>query len=438
MPRSKYQIFVSSTYEDLKEERDLVFKAIIETANIPVGMELFSAGDEQQWETIKRQIDDCDYYVVIVAHRYGSQVGGVSYTEKEYDYAVSKGVPVLGFVINEDAPWPKAKMDEEREAQLALARFKTKVKQKMVKFWKSADDLRAKVAISLSMAFDTYPRPGWVRASDDSGPDFNLRYRLSDILSAIVASTSEARTDENKVLDKVPQALIEDLMEALDDMSGAIRSSTDEVSPRPFRFPTPDGALACGRISTERLAQQIGTPLYVYSADHIDERLRLFKEAFNGREHLICYSVKANPSQAILKIMAKRGAGFSIASGGELQRVLKAAPEAAGRVIFCGVGKTASEMDLALEAGILQFNVEGEGELELLGERARRLKRTARFALRVNPDVSAKSHPYVSTGLRDHKFGVDIRQAQRIYKSIAGNKWLEATGARLPSDFEMI
>jgi hypothetical protein len=95
--KPKYQIFVSSTYEDLKEERDTAIKAILETGNIPVGMEMFSAGDEQQWELIKRQIEDCDYYVVIVAHRYGSMDGSISYTEKEYDFAVEKKIPILGF-----------------------------------------------------------------------------------------------------------------------------------------------------------------------------------------------------------------------------------------------------------------------------------------------------------------------------------------------------
>jgi hypothetical protein len=99
--KPKYQIFVSSTYEDLKEERDTAIKAILETGNIPVGMEMFSAGDEQQWELIKRQIEDCDYYVVIVAHRYGSMDGNISYTEKEYDFAVEKKIPILGFVIDD-------------------------------------------------------------------------------------------------------------------------------------------------------------------------------------------------------------------------------------------------------------------------------------------------------------------------------------------------
>ena len=176
------------------------------------------------------------------------------------------------------------------------------------------------------------------------------------------------------------------------------------------------------------LARRFGTPLYVYSADQIVERLGLFQKAFAGRDHLVCYAVKANSALAVLKLLAKHGAGFDIVSGGELERVMAAAPEAVGRVVFSGVGKTAAEIDLALKAGILKFNVESEAELELLAARARKLKRRARFALRVNPDVFAETHPYISTGLREHKFGIDIRQAAGIYKSAAGNRWLEAHG----------
>jgi diaminopimelate decarboxylase len=186
--------------------------------------------------------------------------------------------------------------------------------------------------------------------------------------------------------------------------------------------------LHCGKVSLEKLARRYGTPLYVYSADQIVERLGLFQEALKGREHLVCYAVKANSALAILKLLAERGAGFDIVSGGELERVRVAAPEALGRVVFSGVGKTAAEIDLALEAGILQFNVESEAELGMLAARARKLKVKARFALRVNPDVFAETHPYISTGLREHKFGIDIRQAKRIYLSVAGNRWLEAYG----------
>ena len=204
------------------------------------------------------------------------------------------------------------------------------------------------------------------------------------------------------------------------------RFSSSPSTPRPFHYPQPESALHCGTLSLETLAKRHGTPLYVYSADQIVERLGLFQQALADRDHMVCYAVKANSALAILKLLADYGAGFDIVSGGELQRVLAAAPEAAGRVVFSGVGKTAAEIDLALNAEIFQFNVESESELQLLAERARKLKKKARFALRVNPDVFAETHPYISTGLSEHKFGVGIAQALAIYKSVAGNRWLEA------------
>lgn len=181
-------------------------------------------------------------------------------------------------------------------------------------------------------------------------------------------------------------------------------------------------------VSLETLARRYGTPLYVYSADQMLERLGLFQQALAGRDHLVCYAVKANSALAILKLLAAHGAGFDIVSGGELERVLAAAPEAAGKVVFSGVGKTAAEIDLALAADILEFNVESEAELDLLAARAGRMKRKARFALRVNPDVFADTHPYISTGLREHKFGIDIRRAAAIYQRAAKRRWLEPHG----------
>jgi diaminopimelate decarboxylase len=195
---------------------------------------------------------------------------------------------------------------------------------------------------------------------------------------------------------------------------------------RPFHIPERGSALHCGKVSIETLVRRHGTPLYVYSADQIVERLGLFQQAFKGRDHLVCYAVKANSALAILKLLADHGAGFDIVSGGELARVVEAAPEAVGRVVFSGAGKTVAEIDQALTLGILEFNVESAAELELLAARAKKLQRKARFALRVNPDVFAETHPYISTGLREHKFGVDIRKALAIYKSVANNRWLEA------------
>ena len=202
----------------------------------------------------------------------------------------------------------------------------------------------------------------------------------------------------------------------------------EQKSSRPFYRPQPGGELNCGGVSLESLAERFGTPLYVYSGDQIAERLAMFQQAFAGREPLVCYAVKANSSLAILKLLAKRGAGFDIVSGGELERVLAAAPEAAGRVVFSGVGKTATEIDAGLKARILAFNVESEAELKLLAARAGKLKIRARFALRVNPDVFADTHPYISTGLREHKFGIDIRSARTIYKGATKDGWLEAYG----------
>ncbi len=201
-------------------------------------------------------------------------------------------------------------------------------------------------------------------------------------------------------------------------------NSSSPSSSRPFEQHPAKGGLCCGPVALAPLARRYGTPLYVYSADQIVERLQLFQHSFAARDHLVCYAVKANSALAILKLLARHGAGFDIVSGGELERVRAAAPEALSRVVFSGVGKTAPEIDLALRANILEFNVESEAELELLAARAEKLRRKASFALRVNPDVFAETHPYISTGLREHKFGIDIRRARTIYRKAAGNQWL--------------
>src|ERR1700728_267422 len=141
---------------------------------------------------------------------------------------------------------------------------------------------------------------------------------------------------------------------------------------------------------------------------------------------MLCYAVKANSALAILGLLARQGSGFDVVSGGELERVMAVDRGAAERVVFSGIGKTAPEMDLALKAKILQFNVESQEELELLSERAARLRKRARFALRVNPDVFAETHPYISTGMQEHKFGIDIRRARAVYRK--AGKYLEACG----------
>ncbi len=191
---------------------------------------------------------------------------------------------------------------------------------------------------------------------------------------------------------------------------------------RPFRYV--DRNLYCDQTPLATLAQTYGTPLYVYSASHLLSRLALFQNAFADAPHTICFAVKANSSLAILKLLAAHGTGFDIVSGGELARIEHAAPEAMSKVVFAGVGKQIPELDAALKAGILLFNVESESELALLAQRAELLGIPAPFSLRVNPDVFAETHPYISTGLSAHKFGIDINQARRIYRSAANSKWL--------------
>ncbi len=197
---------------------------------------------------------------------------------------------------------------------------------------------------------------------------------------------------------------------------------------RPFIHPGKNAPLSCGSIPLDTLAKKYGTPLYVYSADHLLYRLRLFTEAFSEQPHLICYAVKANPALAILKLLDRHGAGFDIVSGGELERILTVNKAASSRVVFSGVGKTAPEIDLALRSEIMLFNIESEGELELLAERTSKLKKRACIALRVNPDVFAETHPYISTGLREHKFGIDFRRARAVYRDAASYKWIEPAG----------
>ncbi len=203
-------------------------------------------------------------------------------------------------------------------------------------------------------------------------------------------------------------------------------SSTRSSNPRPFRYRK--GILCCEDVSLAVLAREHGTPLYVYSETHLLERLRLFQRAFASVPHTICFAVKSNSSLALLKILARHGAGFDIVSGGELARVERAAKRAVGRTVFSGVGKTVAELDAALLADILIFNVESEAELLTLEARAKKLGRPARFSLRVNPDVFAETHPYISTGLSAHKFGIDIRQARRMYRSAAASRHLVPTG----------
>jgi diaminopimelate decarboxylase len=186
--------------------------------------------------------------------------------------------------------------------------------------------------------------------------------------------------------------------------------------------------LHCEDAALPKLAERYGTPLYVYSATTIRDRYDAFDAAFRHLRHTICYSVKANSNLSILRMLAKRGCGFDVVSGGELERVLTADRKAAKEIVFSGVGKTREELNAALKAGIMLFNVESESELWALAECAGRLRKTAPVALRVNPDVAADTHPYISTGLRKHKFGVPIRDARTLYAKASGARYLEVCG----------
>ena len=205
-------------------------------------------------------------------------------------------------------------------------------------------------------------------------------------------------------------------------------SNAGSLRPPGFSYRGTERQVNCEKVSLVALANRFGTPLYVYSQAAIRERFRVLNSAFRDFPHTICYSVKANSNLSLLRELARLGAGFDVVSGGELERVLRAAKRSASKAVFSGVGKTADEMDAALRAGILLFNVESDGELELLAQRAAHLKKTARIALRVNPDVPTETHPYISTGLREHKFGVPLQQALPLYRKAAAIKNFDVCG----------
>lgn len=189
-----------------------------------------------------------------------------------------------------------------------------------------------------------------------------------------------------------------------------------------------ENVLHCEELSLPRLAEKYGTPLYVYSAATIRERYETFENPFQEIPHTICYSVKANSNLSILRLLSRKGCGFDVVSGGELERVLTADRRAARRIVFSGVGKTREELTAALKAGILLFNVESEAELWTLAECAGKLRITAPVAFRVNPDVAAETHPYISTGLHKHKFGVPISQARQLYAKASSVRYLRVRG----------
>lgn len=175
-----------------------------------------------------------------------------------------------------------------------------------------------------------------------------------------------------------------------------------------------DGTYACDGVALNAIAEEVRTPCYVYSAADILNRYRAYDDAFGDLPHRVCYAVKANSNLSVLKLLADAGAGFDIVSGGELFRVLKAAGDPA-KIVFSGVGKTEEEISYALDAGIHIFNCESAAELSVVNAVAGKAGRKARVAFRVNPDVDASTHPYISTGMSEHKFGIDITEVESIY-----------------------
>jgi diaminopimelate decarboxylase len=189
------------------------------------------------------------------------------------------------------------------------------------------------------------------------------------------------------------------------------------------------GELHCEGVPLRKIADEVGTPSYIYSQETLRRHVRVFDEAFRSIPHLICYAVKANSNINLLRLFKEWGLGFDIVSGGELFRVLRAggSPE---KVIFAGVGKTADEIRYALDAGILFFNVESPAELELIHAIARDSNRRARVSIRANPDVDPRTHPYISTGMQKHKFGVSLAEARELYRSARQLSHIEIVGVQ--------
>lgn len=180
-------------------------------------------------------------------------------------------------------------------------------------------------------------------------------------------------------------------------------------------------------IPVTAIADQFGTPTYIYSKKHIIEQFKSYQDSLRGTTSLVCYAVKANSNIAILNILAKLGAGFDIVSRGELERVLAAGGKA-NKVVFSGVGKSFDDITRALEVGVYCFNVESVNELDRIQSIAERMGKKAPISLRINPDVDAKTHPYISTGLKENKFGIDIAEAERIYEYASTLKNLDIKG----------
>lgn len=188
-----------------------------------------------------------------------------------------------------------------------------------------------------------------------------------------------------------------------------------------------DQILFAENVDLRRIASEVGTPCFVYSCATLERHWQAFDEVFKDQDHLVCYAVKANSNLAVLNILARMGSGFDIVSGGELERVLRAGGDPQ-KIVFSGIGKTRTEMQRALEVGIYCFNVESVPELKALNEVAGLESKIAHVSIRVNPDVDAGTHPYISTGLKENKFGIEFEQAFSVYELAASLPNIEVTG----------
>jgi diaminopimelate decarboxylase len=188
-----------------------------------------------------------------------------------------------------------------------------------------------------------------------------------------------------------------------------------------------NGELFAEAVPVKKIAREVGTPAYIYSLATLRRHYRVFDEAFGKTPHLVCFSVKSNSNLAVLRTFAKEGSGFDIVSGGELFRALKAGGDPK-KIVFSGVGKNRDEIEYALKSGILMFNVESEQELSFLDEVSRALGKRAPISLRINPDVDPKTHPYISTGMKKSKFGIEITRSAELYKKALTLKNLEVIG----------
>ncbi|MGH9454637.1 MAG: diaminopimelate decarboxylase family protein, partial [Terriglobia bacterium] len=203
-------------------------------------------------------------------------------------------------------------------------------------------------------------------------------------------------------------------------MNRSRRERATAATAETAEFQYRDGQLFCEGVSLGELAGQLGTPLYVYSQAAILGRVERLRQALQGIHSLLCYSVKANSNLSILNLLRESSCGFDIVSGGELARCMKIGAHSS-QIVFSGVGKTCDEIDAALKAGILLFNVESTSELELIEARAQHHGAVARVSIRINPDVEAETHPYISTGQTIHKFGVPKEEALALYRRAAAS-----------------